>query len=836
MGPLGPFFQVAPGFHYTYQMVPNSGRYYFIPAIFGNTVHRSRLMVAEGKTLEIFTAADAKDPGQLRRRLDALYPKRSEGEACVLFAGESFYVFNSWENEDKPQSFSFAPPSAPGITAISGVAGPQSYLAGRASGGALHLQCANLRDRQSTLNIKAASEPALTVTPAEALVSRAWHNGHLVLTLKHDAGAVNLVVGGVNHDPQPPPVEAPVWPLSLRSFSAEAVGFTDDGLVIQFDYPGGESEAFQFRAGAADIHARIHPGGPDMAGAVPRGASVLVPSSLNHAECLEVIPGDASQALSLPLDGVPAFDKLAWITGDPVVSTNYGPVQAAASFVAGGDFNLLRLTADFTGNQPGDYACMSFPTPPVSFGPASKVGVWVKGDNSRNAFSLSFLDAKGEGFAYFLENGIDWNGWRFVTIPLVDHPKHPSRSSGHPGPDAGRIVWPLTTSHVELGYLKTQTSALEMIPELHYSQAADDSSHPVLVGRWQFTEGSGNTTVNSVNSVNAVLEGGASFGTLTDPFGGSNTVALGTGRYVDTMQGASDLLPTTGSYSISAWGYITNAASAYWTLVGAADNVPPTQGNSVINGHASLNLARGEVWGPNASPYVPTAWQGGIANNAWNHFVLVNDSAAKTVKLYVNGTASLNSRYTGAPFTNPVGAWIFGGHQFFPGEIADVQFYRGTVTQRQITGIIMTGNAVTENNYNTWLDPDWHYSGWLAGYPSLTGANTNGAADPDGDGFANMEEYVFGGDPTVGTPALMEVTTAGTNVVFNWIERSYGVTYEVLRNGTLTNAWTVASDLNIFNAADQSGVPMEPTYLRKEFVTNPSGTDFFRIRATITGD
>lgn len=245
-----------------------------------------------------------------------------------------------------------------------------------------------------------------------------------------------------------------------------------------------------------------------------------------------------------------------------------------------------------------------------------------------------------------------------------------------------------------------KSATLSAIAAAALLSVSHDSFGQTLVGRWQFTEGSGTSTVNSVNSVNAVLEGGATFGTLTDPFGGSNTVALGTGCYVDTTQGAPDLLPTTGSYSISAWGYITDAASGYWELVGAADNVPPTQGNSVIMGYASLNLARGEVWGPNVSPYVPTPWQGGIANNAWNNFVLVNDSAAKTVTIFVNGVASEPSTYTGTPFTNPVGNWIFGGHQFFQGEIADFQFYTGVLSSAQINDVIMVGNAVPEPS--TW--------------------------------------------------------------------------------------------------------------------------------------
>jgi hypothetical protein len=371
-------------------------------------------------------------------------------------------------------------------------------------------------------------------------------------------------------------------------------------------------------------------------------------------------------------------------------------------------------------------------------------------------------------------------------------------------------------------------SAAQINDAIMQGNAVTVNNTPVLVGRWQFTEGEGTNTVNSVNSVNAVLEGGASFGTLTDPFGGDNTVALGTGRYVDTMQGAPDLLPTTGSYSISAWGYITNAASENWTLVGAADNAGPTQGNSLIEGHAGLGLARATVFGPGYSPWVPTDWQGGIANNAWNNFVLVNDSAAKTVTIFVNGVASEPTAYSGTPFTNPVGAWIFGGNTFFQGEIADVQFYTGVLSPAQIKDVIMQGNAVaTETN---------DYSGWLANYPSLTGANTNGTADPDGDGFVNNAEFSFGGDPTVGTPALMTVIRSGANAVFNWIERTNGVTYDLQRNGTLTNEWTPAAGAVISNSANQSGVLLAPTYVRKEFVTDATGKDFYRVQSATTGN
>jgi autotransporter-associated beta strand protein len=221
-----------------------------------------------------------------------------------------------------------------------------------------------------------------------------------------------------------------------------------------------------------------------------------------------------------------------------------------------------------------------------------------------------------------------------------------------------------------------------------------------LVGRWQFGEGSGSNTVNSVNGVNAVMEGGATFGTLTNlPFGPSGTVALGTNRYVDTMQAAAQVLPTTGSYSISAWGYITNGASESWTLVSAATD---TTGNSIIEGNASLGEARGTVFGPGYSPFSPTPWVGDIATNAWNNYVLVNDAASQSITLYVNGVASLTTNYTGAPFSDPTGAWVFGGKSFFQGEMADVQFYTGALSQTQISNVIMDGNAIASlANSNT---------------------------------------------------------------------------------------------------------------------------------------
>lgn len=129
------------------------------------------------------------------------------------------------------------------------------------------------------------------------------------------------------------------------------------------------------------------------------------------------------------------------------------------------------------------------------------------------------------------------------------------------------------------------------------------------------------------------------------------------------------------------------------------------------------------------------------------------------------------------------------------------------------------------------------YSNWLTNYPSLTGVNANGTADPDGDGFNNNVEFSFDGNPTVGTPALMTVRPVGTNAVFNWVQRTSGVAYEVQKNTSLTNTWAEASGLSISNSTNQSGILIPADYIRREFIiTNATGKDFYRVRATITGN
>jgi len=79
----------------------------------------------------------------------------------------------------------------------------------------------------------------------------------------------------------------------------------------------------------------------------------------------------------------------------------------------------------------------------------------------------------------------------------------------------------------------------------------------------------------------------------------------------------------------------------------------------------------------------------------------------------------------------------------------------------------------------------------------------------------------------------MTVTAVGTNAVFNWVERTNGVIYEVQTSGNLTNGWTGPAAVTISNSTNQSGVLLAPEYVRREFVLPALGKNFYRVRATL---
>jgi hypothetical protein len=134
-------------------------------------------------------------------------------------------------------------------------------------------------------------------------------------------------------------------------------------------------------------------------------------------------------------------------------------------------------------------------------------------------------------------------------------------------------------------------------------------------------------------------------------------------------------------------------------------------------------------------------------------------------------------------------------------------------------------------------EPTNNYASWLTNYPSLTGPDALGTADPDGDGFSNNLEYAFDGNPTVGTPALLTVTKSGSDAVFNFVARKNppgGVTYDVQSTANLASGPWGSAGITPSISTNQSGILIPADYERRQFSVPASGKSFYRVQGTIT--
>jgi autotransporter-associated beta strand protein len=144
----------------------------------------------------------------------------------------------------------------------------------------------------------------------------------------------------------------------------------------------------------------------------------------------------------------------------------------------------------------------------------------------------------------------------------------------------------------------------------------------------------------------------------------------------------------------------------------------------------------------------------------------------------------------------------------------------------QSTGVLSVQATGGVTPYNAWV------TYWQGIDPGFT--NTAPGGDPDGDSFSNKLEFAFGGDPTIGTAALLSALRSGPNVVFNYIAltNTNAATYAVQNTTNLaTGPWTNAS-VTLSNATNQSGILIPADYVRKEFTVPAAGKDFYRVRAT----
>lgn len=190
---------------------------------------------------------------------------------------------------------------------------------------------------------------------------------------------------------------------------------------------------------------------------------------------------------------------------------------------------------------------------------------------------------------------------------------------------------------------------------------------------------------------------------------------------------------------------------------------------------------------------------------------------------------------TFGPFSNVEFLWdlyraqarndISGQYGF--GEPLLVGSFLGTVVLTANGNIHFVAAVSASSPYDTWaadygLDP-LQTTGPLAG---------DRASDPDGDGLINFQEYSFGSNPTIGSPAHLRASRSGTNVLLTAVQRNTDITAFELqsRPALATGSWT-NSGLSTSASGDQGGVPSG--YTRMVYTNAPGPIQsFFRLLAT----
>lgn len=179
-----------------YEVLPNSGRYYFIPVLPRGTPALPGV--------EAIRLGDLAGEEAVKASFDARYPVRSTGDAWVAQVGGRVFVMNSHENRNEAQEYSISFDGGHCLRRLSGTALPHWYFMGRRSddGCGFWFQAnANLKGpytdgRQTRVVLECARQPLLEVSPIEAIMRRTWNtqSNTLDLVLSHGAGPVEVTI------------------------------------------------------------------------------------------------------------------------------------------------------------------------------------------------------------------------------------------------------------------------------------------------------------------------------------------------------------------------------------------------------------------------------------------------------------------------------------------------------------------------------------------------------------------------------------------------------------------------------------------------------------------
>ena len=119
----------------------------------------------------------------------------------------------------------------------------------------------------------------------------------------------------------------------------------------------------------------------------------------------------------------------------------------------------------------------------------------------------------------------------------------------------------------------------------------------------------------------------------------------------------------------------------------------------------------------------------------------------------------------------------------------------------QILPVVFFNDSATSKAYDIWAN---NY------FPAIVGPP---AVDPDGDGFTNYQEFLFGTPPLDASASLWQTERTADGLVVHWLQRISGASYRLEENtNPATQPWSVSS-VTINDDPDQSNPPSD--YIRK---------------------
>jgi len=231
-----------------------------------------------------------------------------------------------------------------------------------------------------------------------------------------------------------------------------------------------------------------------------------------------------------------------------------------------------------------------------------------------------------------------------------------------------------------------------------------------------------------------------------------------------------------------------------------------------------------------------------VAANVWHHFAIVRSGG--TLSLYVDGTLAGSDSAFGFSFDNSKTV-RFGGvslstssamwDRWWKGSLADLAMFNTALSAGDVTKLngLPTGyfaGQVATNTINiTVFSP---LESWRVEH--FGSATNNDAADTDGDGFTNGQEYVLGTDPMLHNNERMSPALAGGMMSFSFTAvKAEGTAY-----AGLTRRYTLEVNTDLANPSGWVGVNgyIDIVGNNQTVPVNlaaGSGSKYYRIKVTL---